>query len=370
MENIFKYLLNKNEVNDIKASNDINKKGMTTPEEFAQFLLDHTRNINTKENMKKVMEYIYNRISNDYKITKTFPPIKYDNSLPSRNAYYNATDNVIFLSDSAFNYNLTDSPLVPISSLIHEMRHFAQLNGKRLDNQPSLRYTQTNTNYNVSDLSTALAIQSLNPLTCTKDSEKITPEKLYSADIKYFAYFNNRYYSQDLEMDARSYTLSELSEIFDVFHKIKLNPTNKLMADLYENSVSNLFEQEQNILMHLNTYLDDKKIAQENINYRATILRDNPKLFELIKTNKTEKLNKKYGVDITNTLVESIINDYDETFARNLFNALLFSLKEKRDEKNMKIVTNMITHSAYSPSLIEITTFNSLLKDSYSIATK
>lgn len=345
--------------NEIGRNYEHDEDYIANPDEFAKFLVDNYYKINTPENLDKIIDYTYMRLSQDYRLSKWLPTINFDKDLPPLNAFYDNSNNTISLSDKAFCFKNSNTPLIAIGNLFHEMRHFAQYRGQRLDGQKSLQNSYTKSTENINELTKALAIQSIND-NCDIYSHRLNEDKLFCARTKYFNYFEKEYWQSEMEMDARAYAISELSEILESMHKLTLSPLDNYKAYKMEQSVDYLFDQEEYFFLQRSSDLNKEKVSQENLSYRKKILKNNPMIWEFISNNnlsELEKLKSEYIVDIPTVLTESLIYDYESTLATQLFKSLTHGLiksgLELKDYVYGQLFVLILEKTPYVPTIDE-----------------
>lgn len=287
-----------------------------------------------KVDIDKLQNFAIRKLSKEYDINVDSLPeivIFSNEKLGTTSGTYNPNSNKIKLNDkflSGINYDLTNT----LDTMLHEFRHWAQYRCKRLDED---RHNfQTMYTPKCHDLCRALAIQYLSPSEYKdyindKNLEKIQA-KLNIYLQKYEAILLNNYYSSEMEMDSRAFSLNTLSDLFS----INLHNLNKLQSrslEILRSNLNLLLDNEEDIMTHTQVAqsIQQKDLQQEICNLQESALKNNPNLLKdiVLFPNLVQNMyNTKNQYKVLKSIIESLRFHFNPELAHKVYKALMDSL--------------------------------------------
>ena len=286
--------------------------------------MDENASIDKMKIINLVRNYAYLLLCKEYNLNGKKPNIDFFDD-EYIEGYFDYNSLKIVLGSTSFTKR--ENIIEDIDTIVHEMRHYAQFVATRKDKE-----TINNSKVTLPQSTQLVNAMALNSLT-SDELEKLVlrDEKIllkYSTNYnKYFYYLNKFYYLREVELDARSFSLSTLYDLLVDIDKSKFNERQLKNLDYFLDCAEKVFEDEQEALFNseANFAISKQGINKDIVKLQSTIIKKCPYIFDAIANNFDRKMyaDEMMNFDVSESLSQSLIYVYNDKLAHKLVKSYL-----------------------------------------------
>lgn len=286
--------------------------------------MDENASIDKMKIINLVRNYAYLLLCKEYNLNGKKPNIDFFDD-EYIEGYFDYNSLKIVLGSTSFTKR--ENIIEDIDTIVHEMRHYAQFVATRKDKE-----TINNSKVTLPQSTQLVNAMALNSLT-SDELEKLVlrDEKIlfkYSTNYnKYFYYLNKFYYLREVELDARSFSLSTLYDLLVDIDKSKFNERQLKNLDYFLDCAEKVFEDEQEALFNseANFAICKQGINKDIVKLQSTIIKKCPYIFDAIANNFDRKMyaDEMMNFDVSESLSQSLVYVYNDKLAHKLVKSYL-----------------------------------------------
>lgn len=332
------------------SSKEISQLPSVSADEIIDILLDDRRKSFDKASLTELLvSYIVSELKKDYDFRSycMTPKVIFENNTkPNHAGSYASGNNTIVVPNNFAVW--PDHIIHNITTLAHELRHFAQHNGTKEGNDfPGA----ISTNHNNLQLGLILNkvgdIKNVKNTSYSKHIDYKSYLESHSSEYKSFFYHDNRdYFLNPAEMDARQFSIEIGLDLIE--HMNNRPNANQNLIDMYSSQMNSLINSEEEALYYTealdNEYID---IFKKHVRaFRENIFKDEPNFFENFEQNP-----RHYLIYVFPALCESICVDYDDKIAHQIIKSAINAKKNNYDI-NMKNDITAVEHMIIESDIV------------------